>query len=224
MSATRDLFVATAEACVVMVDAPEFEARWSTPSVLAEMSVGALGAHLVRAVSTARHYLESDAGEGPEVDAAQYYLAAGVTPDLESDLNRAVRERASADADSASGVRQRAGDHLDWARVDLAGVGERRVQVFGGVHGNQFAQFAAIDPCNNLSHDRHRTHDEADIERRGFTPRQKLRQCESFIRSTDDRFFGENWIARGYGRLKMVKMQVIGGANHHEIEWPVRKQ
>ena len=132
MSATRDLFVATAEACVVMVDAPEFEARWSTPSVLAEMSVGALGAHLVRAVSTARHYLESDAGEGPEVDAAQYYLAAGVTPDLESDLNRAVRERASADADSASGVRQRAGDLLDWARDDLAGLGERRVQVFGG--------------------------------------------------------------------------------------------
>lgn len=132
MSATRDLFVATAEACVVMVDAPEFEARWSMPSVLAEMSVGALGAHLLRAVSTARHYLEGDAGEGPEVDAAQYYLAAGVTPDLESDLNRAVRERASADADSASGVRQRAGDLLDWARGDLTGLGERRVQVFGG--------------------------------------------------------------------------------------------
>ncbi len=107
-------FLATAEVVATLVGHPTVGRTWDRPSVLPHMTVGDLAAHLARAVNNVDTYLAEPAGSsgtsGPQggadaaaggegVDGPGYFLAFDdLGPDVDSGLNRAVRERARAEA------------------------------------------------------------------------------------------------------------------------------
>ena len=96
-------FLATAGVVAGLIDEPVVDRRWHEPSALAEMSVGDLAAHLARAVNNVDAYLgTAPAPDAIQVDAAGYFLFFDdVGPDIDTDLNRAVRDRAR--TESAAG-------------------------------------------------------------------------------------------------------------------------
>ncbi|MBT2515013.1 maleylpyruvate isomerase N-terminal domain-containing protein [Arthrobacter sp. ISL-30] len=88
-----------------VLTSPRIQELWSQGSALAEMSVGDLTAHLVRAVTTVVSYLSQPAPIGQPISAAAYYLAVIDDPtDLTSSQNTAVRQRAHSEA--AAGAEQ----------------------------------------------------------------------------------------------------------------------
>ncbi|MGI8847337.1 MAG: maleylpyruvate isomerase N-terminal domain-containing protein [Candidatus Dormibacteria bacterium] len=98
MHEVRLAFLAAAGAARPILGLPEVLERWEEPSALARMSIGALAAHLARAVSTVETYLDKNvrhSGEEP-MSAAGYYAAVVSRggSDLDSEANVAVRERA----------------------------------------------------------------------------------------------------------------------------------
>jgi hypothetical protein len=113
------------------------EARFDEPSALAELSVRGLCGHLLRAMTTAETYLDQPPpGDGAEpLSAAGYYVSVLTEDtDLDSDFNRAIRQRAMESAP------ERAVDFtLEWGETAARLIsrleqeaGDRRVQVFGG--------------------------------------------------------------------------------------------
>ncbi len=103
MHETRLTFLAAAaEARTALVHA-DVEARWDEPSALAEMTVGALAAHLTRAVTTVQAYLRHPVSKVEEpMSAASYYAAMEELADVDSPLNAGVRARAAEGAVAGS--------------------------------------------------------------------------------------------------------------------------
>lgn len=95
MNLVRTAYLETAGLSLELLQSPEIEARWEEPSALAEFSVRGLAGHLVRATTTVEYYLDQDpAPAGEPIDAATYYArAVGETSDVDSELNRAIRDR-----------------------------------------------------------------------------------------------------------------------------------
>ncbi len=104
MHETRLTFLAAAaEARAVLVVA-EVEERWSEDSALSRMSIGALAAHLARAITTVHEYLATPVAHDDEpVSAAAYYASIEGLADVESEVSVGVRARAAQGA--AAGVR-----------------------------------------------------------------------------------------------------------------------
>ncbi|MBW3616002.1 MAG: maleylpyruvate isomerase N-terminal domain-containing protein [Actinobacteria bacterium] len=107
--------------------------RWSQPSVLAQMEVGELAAHLARAILQVEWFLDMPEPDPPVITAAQYY-APLVEPDPNAQANVGVRERAATTAAGgwarlyldASKVQDRLAERLPETPP------ERRVLAFAG--------------------------------------------------------------------------------------------
>ena len=110
--------------------------RWGEPSALAELSIGGLAGHLVRALETIEVYL--DEPEPPDeglIDASVYFAGGTSAPiDLDNPAQRAIRERG--EQAGAVGPAALAADHQ--ARIGRLATrfasepSERRLVVMGG--------------------------------------------------------------------------------------------
>lgn len=138
MTEIRDLFCGTVDAAAPLLTEPALAERFAGPSALAEFSVRGLAGHLLRALTSAEGYL--DAPEPPAgsdvISAAAYYAA--VFPGeniLDSDFNRAIRQRALEAApdkpEEMPGLWAETAGRLR-GRLTAAPPG-RLVQVFGGM-------------------------------------------------------------------------------------------
>jgi hypothetical protein len=97
MDQTRSDFLAAAAAAREAVAFAGVTLRWEEPSALAEMTVGALVAHLARAVTAADRCLIAPEPTGKEpMSAAEYF--APVTSDLASRINVRVRATSAEEA------------------------------------------------------------------------------------------------------------------------------
>jgi hypothetical protein len=98
ISGPRQAFLAAATTAHGVVVLPDVADRWQEPSALAQMTVGALTAHLARAVTNVDRYLQATPPppSDPSVSAAEYF--APVTSDLGTALNAGVRTRADDEA------------------------------------------------------------------------------------------------------------------------------
>lgn len=97
----RDAFWSAVDVADQVLTSPRVAARWDDPSALADMSVGAVAAHLVRALTTVETYLARPAPRAGPISPASYYLEVlGDPHDLASAQNTAVRERAHHEAES----------------------------------------------------------------------------------------------------------------------------
>jgi uncharacterized protein (TIGR03083 family) len=75
--------------------------HWDEPSAVAEMTVGALAGHAARAAFTVQRYLAVPEPPGVQrvLDAPGYFVALpGLGEDIDSDFQRAIRDRAAAEA------------------------------------------------------------------------------------------------------------------------------
>ncbi|HSP65351.1 MAG TPA: maleylpyruvate isomerase N-terminal domain-containing protein, partial [Candidatus Deferrimicrobium sp.] len=95
MHETRLTFLAAASEARAVLVLAEVEERWHEESALAGMTVGALAAHLTRAVRTVETYLGTHVHGGVEPMSAAAYVANLYSPDAGSELNVGVRERAA---------------------------------------------------------------------------------------------------------------------------------
>lgn len=133
----RQLYLDTAAVAIDAWADPAIAGKWDEPSVLQDMSVGALVAHAARALVTVRRYLSGEApphGANP-LDAAGYLIA--VIPDSSPDsaANVAVRDRAATGAARGhEAVVRRAVDDLGVLRTTLPHLREgHTVVVLDGV-------------------------------------------------------------------------------------------
>jgi hypothetical protein len=99
----RETFLATVDSARALLDHPALPQRWNDPSALERMTIGALTAHLSRAVKLVPRYLDTPA-EPPYRDAPGYFLsfAGQIDTDLDSEIAVAVRSRA--EEESAAGL------------------------------------------------------------------------------------------------------------------------
>jgi Mycothiol maleylpyruvate isomerase N-terminal domain len=82
-----------------VVRLPAVSARWSEASALDGMTVGDLTAHLTRAATTTSTYLDGESASGKPVSVSEYFVTLLDAPaDLESPVNRGVRERSRTEA------------------------------------------------------------------------------------------------------------------------------
>lgn len=97
----RRLFLGAADTARGLADHPRLVERWGRDGALELMTVGALFAHLTRAVTVVPGYLDGE-GHPPLLDAPGYFLAH--IPDADSDpdgeLAMAVRSRAAKEAEA----------------------------------------------------------------------------------------------------------------------------
>jgi hypothetical protein len=119
----RTAFLRTADATRPLLDDPVVDDRWDEPSALPLMTIGALAAHLTRAVLTVNHYLAADDRGLTEdlIDAAGYFgsvdeLTTPDGPDLANPLHTAIRDRA---ADGAEGGPDRVRSQWDEGMLEL---------------------------------------------------------------------------------------------------------
>ncbi|MGA2283781.1 MAG: maleylpyruvate isomerase N-terminal domain-containing protein [Candidatus Dormibacteria bacterium] len=96
MAGTRSEFLAAAAAAREVVALPGVALRWAEPSALAEMTVGALVAHLARAVTNVERCLAAPEPAGEELSAAAYFAPVG--PDLAAAINVRVRATSAEEA------------------------------------------------------------------------------------------------------------------------------
>jgi hypothetical protein len=127
VTATRAAFLAAAGVAREVVAHAGVALRWEEPSALAEMTVGALVAHLTRAVTNVDRLLSAPepAGEEP-ISAAQYFAPVG--PGLAEEIN--VRVRATSAEESLVGHRAVLGQMdraLERLRARLEGEPEGRL-------------------------------------------------------------------------------------------------
>ncbi len=105
MSDPRQHYLDAAAAAIELVRSDAVASAWDLPSALDEYDVGALAAHVGRAIFTLEIYLaepEPDPASLPAagvLDAAGYYAAVlGDADPVDSDLHRGVRQRSAAAA------------------------------------------------------------------------------------------------------------------------------
>lgn len=141
----REMFLRVAELAVDAIGDPRVAAQWTQPSVLVDMTVGAVAAHLGRAVLTVDNYLDGATPTGVGADEPD----TAVTPvgpvdyvrtalgDAGHDDEVHVGVRARSDAGAAAGpdaVVAEVGDALARLRVELpAAWPDRTVTVLGGM-------------------------------------------------------------------------------------------
>ena len=98
-SPVREAFWLATDLADDVLRSPLLAARWEQPSALERMPVGDLAVHLVRA-TTVSSYLAEPAPTAEPISPADYFdVVLGDPTDLDSEQNRAVRERAHEDAD-----------------------------------------------------------------------------------------------------------------------------
>jgi hypothetical protein len=113
-----DAFLHAAERAEMVVNRPEIADQWHEPSVLDGHSVGSLAAHVARSVFTVQRYLVAPAGSGEPTTAAGYLVMVLADADpIDSDLHRAVRQRAR---DEAEAGHAELCDRFARARCELA--------------------------------------------------------------------------------------------------------
>ena len=99
VTALRSAYIDAGGVARSVLALPQVGDRWNEPSALREMTVGALSAHLVRAVTNVDGFLESPppaVSDQKPVTAAEYFSP--VTGDLTSALNARVRTGAEEEA------------------------------------------------------------------------------------------------------------------------------
>lgn len=102
----RALYLDSCSTVLDLIGRPEVDEQWSSPSVLPELSVGALAAHLGRALLTVDAYIQDNtlSKDATRVDAAGYLVAVlGEHDPVTSEFHKAVRQR----GESAAEVGQR---------------------------------------------------------------------------------------------------------------------
>ena len=133
----RTLFCEAIEAAASLVADPALKDRFEEPSALAEFSIRGLAGHLRRAMTSVEGYLDQPAPAASGViSAAEYY--ASVIPDdrdLDSDFNRAIRQRG---LEAATGTADEFA--LGWSETATGLIArlrqepeDRVVQVYGGL-------------------------------------------------------------------------------------------
>jgi len=140
-AAVRMAFLNSASGLTPLLGDEAVERRWNEPSVLDRWTVGDLVSHLTRAVLTVGAYLDRPPPEdGTEpLDASEYLigvdgLSGADGPDLDSELHRAILERARR---QAQGGREAVLAEWRGGLADLearlpAEAGNRRLAVLGG--------------------------------------------------------------------------------------------
>lgn len=133
MHDARQLFLEALDRARPLLVAQESSESWDRPSALRDMTVGALAAHLVRALTTVSTYLRARPPNGSPIPAAAYYTTVLPTGDLEDPVHVGIRERAwqestkghqgvvSAWDESAAEVRSRLKDEPDDRILAVAG-------------------------------------------------------------------------------------------------------
>lgn len=132
----RALYLDSCSTVLDLIGRPEVDEQWLSPSVLPELSVGALAAHLGRALLTVDAYVQDTAlpDDAARVDAAGYLVAAlGEHDPVDSEFHQAVRQR----GESAAEVGQHgvldalvaAMERLNEMPVDMT----HRIAVLGGL-------------------------------------------------------------------------------------------
>ncbi len=99
-----------------------------------------------------------------------------------------------------------------------------RRQMFGRVHRDDLAQRAAVGARDGLAHDRHGAHDQANEQRRRFRIGKVAGECEGLVLGAHDRLLGEDRIAGCEGREQMFVVQMVGRADHYQVERPILQQ
>jgi len=132
----RDSFLRTGHAAAALIARPEVARAWDGPSALERFSVRGLAGHLARCACVVETYLDAPVpADATDIgDAAGYFLAAGLSPDLDLPLNAAIRDRGEEAAPAGPAA---LGERLAacLARLDARLSNEpagRRVAVFGG--------------------------------------------------------------------------------------------
>ena len=99
MADIREMYLESCRVALDLIAHADVADRWTAPSILPELSTGALAAHLGRALVTVDAYLEADvtpATDSTNVDAAGYFVAVlGDHDPMDSDFHRGVRERSA---------------------------------------------------------------------------------------------------------------------------------
>ena len=99
-SRVQQAFWLAVDVADAVLGSPLLAAQWEQPSALQGMTIGDLAVHLVRAVTTVSSYLSQPAPTAQPISPAAYFdVVLGDPSDLDSEQNRAVRERAREDAD-----------------------------------------------------------------------------------------------------------------------------
>lgn len=100
-SPVRTLFLDAADDARRLLAMPEVASRWDEPSALAGMTIGTVAAHLVRAATRTVDLVTEPPAPVPDAgltDASGYYASFGPMDDPQSELNRGIVERSSAEA------------------------------------------------------------------------------------------------------------------------------
>ena len=133
----RRLFLDTVTTVVGAVGAPETAAKWSDPSILPDMTVGALAGHLARGGCwVVEDYLDgeppSSASEANRWTSAVSYTS--MVNELSDDAHRQIVERSRTTADRGrDAILRRLMDAADRLRKRLpAEPSDRELNVFGG--------------------------------------------------------------------------------------------
>ena len=133
----RETLLHAGDRVVALVEDRAVADAWERPSALPYLTVGALTAHLVRALATVVTYLHADepGEDAPVRDAAGYLHVALSDDDLDGALHRGIRERADdSAADGPQVVGEQARAALDELHRRLPGLAiDRRVAVKDGI-------------------------------------------------------------------------------------------
>ena len=91
----RNAFLETASEARALITTHDVQRLWNEPSALRGLTVGALAAHLGRAISTVEFYVHVALPDSPRVavTADAYYVAVQLTRDIDDELNTSIRER-----------------------------------------------------------------------------------------------------------------------------------
>lgn len=133
----RRSYLDAARTAQALIASDAVAAAWDAPSALAAMTVGDVAGHLGRGLITVVQYLGADppAEDRPIVSAVAYYIeAVDINADVDSDVNRGVRQRARAESDQGHALLV---DRLSAAAAELPSLlaaqpASRVVEVFGG--------------------------------------------------------------------------------------------
>jgi len=102
MADLKPLYLNSCSTVLDLIARAEMDEQWSSASVLPELSVGGLAAHLGRALLTVDAYLQGDVPpkDAAQVDAAGYFLAAlGDHDPVTSEFHQGVRQRGESAAE-----------------------------------------------------------------------------------------------------------------------------
>lgn len=99
MTHVRHTFLETLERVRPVLAAEVTSGSWERPSQLPEMTVGAVAAHLLRAVTTVATYLAAPRQDGPPIDPSAYYTTILRNSELRDPVHVGIRERAQRESD-----------------------------------------------------------------------------------------------------------------------------